>query len=532
MKNDGVQMSSSLGSNFDELAGPALISLNQENLGQIKETTNFTKPSYPLEQRKAGIVHFGPGNFSAAHLGIYADDLLAHCYENNLPLDYGVIAVSPRVKYNEDGHCAAISRRDQLAAQDYLYTVAERYGEDINTRVVGSLMGIMIGPEDREAVYEILASPDTKIVTGTVTQKGYTYDPKTPKEDQFAHYVYKGQALRFERGLPPLAIVSLDNMPKNSESLRTLVETFAALDNRTDIVAWLEKAPYYNTMVDRIVPAGTLESRDLMRDKFGILDSSVIACEPYKELVIGYDQNEGECPVPFDKVGAQYSSYVDKHADIKQEMLNGGHFFTGVVGRVRGETYIEEALTRPGGALFSLVDTFMKQVQPTLEAVPDRNLDEYRTTLLERFVNPEPKDPLQRLARNGTDKVGKRLFNALEKAYEKGLDRSEIVTGIAHWIVYMSRANDNNQLTKDTGNQFYIEDETAYKQGYVGLAKSLNGLVSPMFSLPLFEQTTTKPWGSTFRRELQVAYTDAIQHRPSKDILLPPPANDKNGPQP
>lgn len=521
-------MSSILGSTFGGSSKTNLTVLNRDNLDIIGGQGKIDVPAYPLEQRKTGIVHFAPGHFFAGHLGVYADKLLKYCHENNLPLDYGIMAVSPRVRYDSAGKCAAISRRDALAKQDYMYTVVERYGDDINARVVGSLMGVMIGPEDRNAVYELLASPDTKIVTGTVTQKGYTYDSTNPnQEDQFAHYVYKGQALRFERGLEPLAYVSLDNIPKNSTSFSTMVEGYAALEQRPDIVAWLEqKGRVFDTMVDRIVPASTAESRSLVRDRFDIIDNSVIVTEPYKELVIGYAQDGSSCPVPFDIVGAKYSADVAKHADAKQELLNGPHFFAGVVGRVNGETYIEEAMARPGGKLFSLVEVFMKQVQATLPYMEDRDLDKYRGDLIHRFMNPEPKDPLQRLARNGTDKVSKRLFSALEKAYEQNSGRSQIVSGVAHWIVYMARANDDPSITHDTKDGFYIEDQKAYDEGYVRFAKSLNGNIAPMFALPIFAEAVNKGWGENFRQELQDSYT-AIVH-PTNDNLNPVAGNDKS----
>ena len=48
--------------------------LSLANLEQVKKTAGI--PSYPRSALKAGIVHFGVGNFHRAHQAVYLDDAL------------------------------------------------------------------------------------------------------------------------------------------------------------------------------------------------------------------------------------------------------------------------------------------------------------------------------------------------------------------------------------------------------------------------------------------------------------------------
>ena len=45
--------------------------------------------------------------------------------------------------------------------------------------MIGSLRELLVAPEDPAAVLERIAHPDTRIVSLTVTEKGYCHDPAT-----------------------------------------------------------------------------------------------------------------------------------------------------------------------------------------------------------------------------------------------------------------------------------------------------------------------------------------------------------------
>ena len=75
---------------------------------------NVARPGYQRSQLKAGILHFGVGNFHRAHQAVYLDDLF------NRGDDHDFAVIGAGVRAEDDA-----MRRD-LLAQDLLTTVVEQ----------------------------------------------------------------------------------------------------------------------------------------------------------------------------------------------------------------------------------------------------------------------------------------------------------------------------------------------------------------------------------------------------------------------
>jgi fructuronate reductase len=116
------------------------------------------RPAYDRARCGIGIVHLGLGAFHRAHQAIYTDDALASAAG-----DWAIAGVSLR----------SAEARDRLRPQDGVYTAIERSRAGTRRRVVGSVREALFLADDRERVHELLAAPQTRIVTLTVTEKGY-----------------------------------------------------------------------------------------------------------------------------------------------------------------------------------------------------------------------------------------------------------------------------------------------------------------------------------------------------------------------
>ena len=116
--------------------------------------------NYAIDKLTTGIVHIGIGAFHRAHQAVFTDDLLA------LDPSWKITAVSLR--------SADIQR--QMQPQDYLYSVVERLDNVDNARVIGAIDRVIVAPENPQDVIQALASPHTKVVTITITEKGYCRD--------------------------------------------------------------------------------------------------------------------------------------------------------------------------------------------------------------------------------------------------------------------------------------------------------------------------------------------------------------------
>nr|MBA3325324.1 mannitol dehydrogenase family protein [Paracoccaceae bacterium] len=116
------------------------------------------RPGYDRRKVRPGVVHLGIGAFHRAHQAVVFDDCLAA----GAP-DWGVVAASLR----------SPETRDALAPQDFLYTLALADGARRRLRVIGAVQDVIVAPEDPARLIDALADPGIRIVTLTITEKGY-----------------------------------------------------------------------------------------------------------------------------------------------------------------------------------------------------------------------------------------------------------------------------------------------------------------------------------------------------------------------
>ena len=63
--------------------------------------------------------------------------------------------------------------RDALAPQDWLYTLVERDASGERLRVIGALTGVLVASETPQGTALTHGAPEVRIVSLTVTEKGY-----------------------------------------------------------------------------------------------------------------------------------------------------------------------------------------------------------------------------------------------------------------------------------------------------------------------------------------------------------------------
>ena len=149
--------------------------LNQSNLEAISQTAEV--PGYDRSKVKCGIVHMSIGGFHRSHQAVYVDDVLA-----NGATDWGICAVG--MMPGDKGNI------DKLQQQDNLYTVLERSAEADSARVIGSIIETLHAPSSPETLLARLASDDIKIVSLTITEKGYftNNDKNLDQENEFIQH--------------------------------------------------------------------------------------------------------------------------------------------------------------------------------------------------------------------------------------------------------------------------------------------------------------------------------------------------------
>ena len=107
---------------------------------------------------KTGIVHLGLGAFFRAHGAIYIKEAMAQSGG-----DWGVVGVSLR----------SPGVRDKLVKQGCLYTALELSNQGLKSQVVDVVTSVLFAPEDPNTVLREMVAETTRIVSLTITEKGY-----------------------------------------------------------------------------------------------------------------------------------------------------------------------------------------------------------------------------------------------------------------------------------------------------------------------------------------------------------------------
>ena len=392
-------------------------------------------PAYDRDKVTVGVVHFGPGAFHRAHQAFYFDQLLA------TDPRWGICAVSLK----------SPGVRDALQPQDGLYTLAQLDAET-TFRVVGSILEVLVAPEDPPSVFARLAAPTTRMVTLTVTEKGYcltgdgkldvahpdiVHDLAHPREPISAvGYVVEGLRRRHQVGLPPYAVVACDNLADNGWRLKAAVVAFAeAID--PVLAAWIEaEARFPRTMVDSITPATDDALRARVETATGLTDAWPIQREAFTQWVV--EDVLGDGAPDLASVGVTLTDDVRGFERAKLRLLNGVHSTIAYAGLLKGHETVFEAISDPALARIA-EDLMVQDIIPTLTAPRGLDLLAYAQAILGRFRNPEIRHLLSQIAWDGSQKLPFRILGTVADALEAGRSVDRLALPLAAWMHFVRR---------------------------------------------------------------------------------------------
>jgi fructuronate reductase len=362
------------------------------------------RPEYDFKNLGLGVVHLGLGAFHRAHQAVYTEEALLGSGG-----DWGILGASLR---HADAPAA-------LAAQDQLYTV-ETLGNQFTYRIVGCIRGSLTATTQGAQLLSALGSPQTHVVTVTVTEKGYclglngeldmakpeiAHDLRTPGgPTSTIGWIAAGLKARYESHGRPLTVVSCDNLHANGAKLGRAVTAFLER-SKPQMLPWLrDHVAYPETVVDCIVPAATDASRDRVEEVLGVQDLACVQREPYSQWVI---ENRFAGPRPaWENGGAQIVADVTDYGRLKLHVLNTCHSALAYLGLPRGYSFVREAMADAELAQFldALVST---EITPALAPLEVQN---YWQTVRSRFLNRRIDHRLSQIAQDGAQKLGERVF--------------------------------------------------------------------------------------------------------------------------
>ena len=405
---------------------------------------DVARPAYDIAAARVGIVHLGVGAFHRAHQAVYVDDRLAAG-----EMDWAICGASLR----------AADTAEALGPQDGLYTLATRDASGETLRIVGALRRLLVASADPEALIAAMSDACVRIVTLTVTEKGYCYDPASghlsedhpdirhdlasPGRPKSAPgFLVEALARRRAAGIAPFAVLSCDNLPSNGATARKVVARLAALRD-ADLGRWVEgEVAFPSSMIDRIVPATTDEDRVRIAERLGLSDAWPVVTEPFTQWVV-----EDHFPMGrprFEECGVTLVADVAPYELAKLRLLNGSHSTLAYLGYLSGYETVAEAMADPN--LAALIGALMaKDSAPTLDAHATGDLAPYMRELLARFRNPALRHRTWQIAMDGSQKLPQRLLGTIRARLAQGEPIDRLALGVAAWMRYVTGVDEHGR---------------------------------------------------------------------------------------
>jgi fructuronate reductase len=376
----------------------------------------------PVSRPDPRVVHLGIGAFHRAHQAVVFDDL-----------GWGVTGASLR----SPAVC------ETMAPQDGLYSLV--VGDEV--RVIGAVREVLL---DTPALVARIAAPATRLVTLTVTEKGYLPGSRA--------IAILAEALA--RRADGITILSCDNLPRNGAVLREAVLAAAG-----EAAGWIaDHCAFPQTMVDRIVPATEKADILALAARIGLEDRAMVKTEAFTQWVIEDRFAAGERP-DFAAAGAQVTTDISLWEEAKLRLLNGAHSGIAYLGGLAGIAFVHEVVALPGARRF--VEALWDEAEATLTPPPALDVAAYRTALMARFADPGLRHRNVQIAMDGSQKLPQRLLAGIAVRLARGQGIDALALAVAAWMRWQEGRT-------DAGTSFTVDDPLAAET-----ARRLAGLNDP-----------------------------------------------------
>lgn len=449
-----------------------------ESKQQWKEK-GYEIPSFDIEKMKENTkqkpewVHFGGGNIFRAFPAAVCQELL-----NKGIMESGIIVA--------EGYDYEIIEHSYKNSDNLSLLVTLMPDGNLQKKVIASIAEALCvdtaNTSDWNRLVEIFQNPSLKVVSFTITEKGYNlkgqngeYFGAVAKDfknqpGQAESYIGKLAALCYERfiiGKLPLTLVSMDNCSHNGTRLKEAVTTFAKMWVEQGITApeflayVTEKISYPWSMIDKITPRPADSVLEILKtDGFEDTQAYITAKNTYiapfvnaeapQYLVIEDDFKNGKLPLNLGGIIYTDRETVDKVEKMKVcTCLNPLHTALAIFGCLLSYDKIsEEMKDKELTALIQKIG-YTEGLPVVVDPGIIKPADFLEEVLSVRLPNPFMPDTPQRIACDTSQKLSIR-FGETIKAYERrpDLEATQLIyipLVLAGWCRYLMAINDNGQ---------------------------------------------------------------------------------------
>ncbi|CAF0880631.1 unnamed protein product [Adineta ricciae] len=402
--------------------------------------TGVHLPSYERHQLKHGIVHLSVGNFHRSHLAYYMDILASEYHQT----EWGIIGIGVR---SVDKPMSTV-----MKSQHGLYTLVTKGNaeQDFHARIIGSILEYIFAPDEPERALAMLVHPNTKIVSMTITVRGYDLDMNDPdiqydlmnfdRPKTIFGFLVHALNIRCQNNEKPFTILSCDNVQHNGHVTKNCILKFVKALNNLELLEYIEtKVAFPNTMVDRITPVTTDDDREYVRLNYGIDDGWPVISEDFIQWVVEDTFCNDRPPLEYlssSPYNILLTDHVDAYECMKMRLLNASHTAMASLGYLIGYTYIHEIISDQH-VQYYIEQLMDREITPTLQPVPGVDFDKYKQTLIGRFANPHIKDNASRICMDGASKFPKFIVPTIQEQFKRGNQPHYCALAIAAWIRYL-----------------------------------------------------------------------------------------------
>ncbi len=465
--------------------------LSNELLNQL--SSDIIQPSSNIQKSSVGMVHLGLGNFFRAHQCLFTQEAIIAAGGN-----WGYVAATL-----SSSHVI-----DSLRKQDFLYTHAAHASDETKLQIINIIKDAILLKSDAEAFYAYLTDPNICIVTLTITEKGYYFEPATgaflhrhpditaelqdPKNPKTAiGFLIEGLRQRKLAANKGITILSCDNLPNNGRVTKNVITQYAQKID-PDLADWImDNVRFPSSMVDRITPMTTEDDHAWLKQQYGYTDALMIQTEAFSQWVIEDDFPYGR--PQWEQADVQMVSDVQAFEEMKLRLLNGTHSTMAYLGYLAGYKTVDAVIGSQAFATFirNLMD---EEITPSLNMPKNIDLNAYKNALIERYKNPNLKHLTYQIASDGSQKIPQRIIKVLQYQYQHQGPYTRLITSLAGWLYYIQGRDENGdvyEIHDPKSSEFkQLLDESASEEEFIQKILGMDEIFGGFFDdkKPLIEQ--------------------------------------------